>query len=108
MDKDNEPVEKEIKNVTIPNTKKATVLELNGHDKPKAIILNSGDYSYFRQIFNRDSLEFLQLKGKGTRIKDNISKTVVIRDLNEMVREGLFSPYAFIEFAMNLVSLSKH
>ena len=103
LDKDNQPYEKLFKNIKIPPHKKSNITELVGQPKPIAIILNSSDNSYFRQIFDLNSIKFFETKN--SKIKSNVTKIVIIRDLYEMVREGLVSPNLFIELAKVHVSI---
>lgn len=44
---------------SINNQENTELKELNGLSKPAVVLLNNDDISYFRQIFNKEEVEFL-------------------------------------------------
>ena len=74
-------------------------------EKPSAIVLNHGDWAYFKQTFDDSSREYLI--ENTYRIKDPVTRLVVSRDLSEMIKDGLFDVEGYIEFTTNLLRHEK-
>ena len=69
--------------------------------QPDAIILNVGDWCYFKQVFDSRTITFLE--NNVQNLKENLTKSVVLRDIHEMVRDGKYDPSKFIQFSTNWV-----
>jgi hypothetical protein len=78
------------------------VSELAGLEKPLAVVLNAGDWAYFKQIFDDGSLKYLIEHAH--LIKNPVDRLVVVRDVFEMIREGLVEVDSFVAFTKNLLT----
>lgn len=91
--------------IEIDNTFETRITKLEKLEKPAAVVLNSGDWSYFKQSFDHTSLGYLV--ENSYKIKDPVTRLVVARDLSEMIKDGLFDVQGYIEFTSNLLKCEK-
>jgi len=91
------------KGIEVKSDARTRITALEGVPIPDGIILNVGDWCYFKQVF--DSKTITCLENHVQDIKENITKSVIQRDLYEMVRDGKFDPSKFIQFTTNWVSI---
>lgn len=81
---------------------KTHITMLDNVPQPDGIILNVGDWCYFKQVFDSNTLHLLEHHVQN--LKNNLTKSVILRDIYEMVRDGKYSPSKFIQFSSNWVS----
>lgn len=93
---------KEILINDIEITSQTSILtQLKKFEKPQAIILNAGDWAYFKQIFDESSLNYLL--ENSYKIKNPVNRLLVVRDMFEMIREGTIDAEQFVNFTVNLL-----
>jgi hypothetical protein len=91
-----------LNEVQISNSQVSKIQELKGLKTPLAIVLNAGDWAYFKQTFSSSTVEYLI--ENTFRVKDPLNRSVIARDLAEMVRDGLLEPSSYIDFSIKLLS----
>lgn len=101
----NDGTEKLFNEIAIKDTYETRVEKLENIEKPAAIVLNSGDWAYFKQTFDHASKEYLI--ENTFRIKDPVTRLVVARDLSQMIQDGLFDVEGYIDFTTNLLKHEK-
>ena len=63
--------------------------------------MNVGDWCYFKQVFDSRTITFLE--NNVQNLKENLTKSVILRDIHEMVRDGKYDPTKFIQFSTSWV-----
>lgn len=74
---------------------KQTVVEYNGSNQYKAILLNFEDHAFAKNIIDPVSLDFF-VKGINS-IKDILSRTLIWRSFFEMVKDARMTSHKFVE-----------
>lgn len=100
--KDKNIIEETHEFIEVKAENKTRITKLENKKKPDGIILNIGDRCYFKQSFDLDTISILETKA--VNLKENLTKTVILRDLNEMIRDGKFPPKRFITLVQNWVN----
>jgi hypothetical protein len=91
-----------LNDIEINNDSQSSIVtQLHKYEKPSAIILNAGDWAYFKQIFDESSLSFLLENSQ--KIKNPVNRLLVVRDMFEMIREGTIDAEQFVNFTENLL-----
>jgi hypothetical protein len=70
-------------------------------EKPSAIVLNAGDWGYFKQTFDETSRDYLI--ENTYKIKDSVTRLIVARDFSEMIKDSHCDVDSYIQFAINLL-----
>jgi len=94
-----------LNNVHIVEAKESTIKELKNLQKPLAVILNAGDWTYFKQEFDHATVNYLV--ENAYKIKDATTRLVIVRDIFEMIKDGLYDPESYLEFTKNLLNHEK-
>jgi hypothetical protein len=91
--------------VNIPGKEESVINELEKMEKPLAVVLNAGDWTYFKQSYDEGSKNYLL--ENTYRIKEAITRLVVVRHFSEMIIDCSLSPEQFVQFTINLLIYEK-
>lgn len=92
-------------NVEVSDSPISLIKALEKVDKPCAVVLNAGDWAYFKQNFDDMSRDYLI--EHTYKVKDSTTRLVIARDFCEMIKEGAFDPESYIQFVVNLLKHEK-
>lgn len=81
--------------------KEDTILNYDGSENFKAVLLNYGDEAFIKVLLDENSLKFFE--NNINLIKDDLSRTLIWRAFYDLVRDGKLSSEEYIDIFTRLI-----